>query len=581
MLKSRRSRWIAACVVFVLAVCGGVTWWQLNSPPTATIAADGGTVWDDGHGVGVRIAPGITSQATTITFAVGESHPKTPLDQLSDPISDSIDITPSQNIAGKSQVLFKVPYLVGINADCTKTGAAAAAQGRSICNAGIEVYNTAMQGWVPLPTSIENGNTLVADAPHYSEYRAAWAKIGDVTLSTMHNLQTHFASDTTLIGIAGSATKAFFGQFFNNLTGHFDAEEKLAPCEKSPDSDFTVNFQQPNDSVKPCVAKQGSAVKLLVGDANAIPVAVSTTQQNGIAPDRNTESELTTAIRNKIAEHMEGPSGSKVVIVSGLDVGTFTIDPDHVTDKNGTFIDSIPLQTSNSWWAVGGDYLTAVLALFFPEERVASQVDKLVDAADCMGTGFTKIPGMAAGNIPAQLAEVIKACLVPAGIDGGVLKKISVPEIVGMFAKLPKLIPESFQIGENISTYLRTGHGKGDSAFTVVNQAKALVGKWINQCAGRDDAIDILGNGKTSSWIEVELGSNGNQVYKYETQFSVETEEGKTSLIIESTQQPTLHDGQKLALDYKPAQDGYSATITVGGNENWFFWNDNGGRSPC
>jgi len=548
---------------------------------TATIDAHGGTVWNDKYDVGVNVQIGTTSEPTMITFKPGAKTPKTPLDSLTDPLGDPIDITPSQNIVGKSQVLFKVPDYVPTDVDCTKTGPAVTKRPRSICNAGIEVFNTKLQGWVPLDTTIKNGNTLVATAPHFSEYRAAWAKVGDVTLSTVHNVKDYFSSDTTLGGVAAHVTKAFFTQFFGNLTGHFDAEEKLSPCEKSPDNDLTIDFQTPNDSIKPCIAKQGDLAKLLVGDANAIPIAVTTTQQNGIKPDRNAESELTTMLRNKIAERLEGQAGSKVVIVSGLDVGTFTIDPAHMTDSSGKFVDSIPLQTSNSWWAVGGDYLTAVLALFFPEERVASQVDKLVDAADCMGTSFTKIPAMAAGNIPAQLAEIIKACLVPAGVDAGVLTKIGVPEIVGMFAKLPKLIPESFQIGENISTYLRTGHGKGDSAFTVVNQAHSLVGKWINQCAGRDDAIDIFGGDETSSWVETELGPDNSVVYKRDTYFSVETEEGKTYLKIESTQQPSLHDGQKVQVHYKPAQNGHSATITIGDGDNWYFWNDNRGASPC
>lgn len=577
VLKSKKSRWIIASIVVMLAVGLGAAWWLLKPwQATETIDAKGGTAWVENHGVGVRVQAA-SSQPTVITFKAGQAQPKTPLDQLTDQIGETIDIAPNQNIAGKSQVMFKVPASVPTNVDCSKTGAN---RPRSICNAGIEVYNTAMQGWVPLDTHIENGDTLVADAPHYSEYRQVLAKTGDVTLSTVHNAHTNLDNSTTPFSLVGQVTKAFFGQFFDNLTGHFDAE-KLAPCEKSPDQDFSVEFQLPNDSIKPCVAKQGDMVKLLVGDANAIPVAVTTTQQNGITADRNTEAELTTMLRNKIAERMTGTAGQKVIIVSGLDVNTFTIDPDHVTDASGKFVPTIPLQSSNSWWAVGGDYLSAVLALFFPEERVAAQVDKLVDVADCAGTGFTKIPGMAAGNIPGQLAEVIKACLVPAGVDAGLLKKIGVPEIVGMFVKLPKLIPESFQIGENISTYLRTGHGKGDANFTVTNLKQTLAGNWINQCAGRDDAIDILGNGEESSWVEKELGPDNGIVYTRDTFFKIVIEEGKPFMEIETTQQPSLHAGQKVELHYRPAQNGSSAFLNVGNNENWYFWNDNNGASPC
>lgn len=573
----RRPRLIGLMVialVLALAGVGGVVWnhyrpWQA----AAAVGAKGGSAWAGNHGVGVRVTA-TSGKATHLTFTEGEKRQKRPLDSLTDQIGDAVDIKPDHNIANASQVMFKVPSRVPTNVDCNRDDPK---RPRSICNAGIEVYNTTMQGWVPLPTTIEHGNVLVAEAPHYSEYRAVWAKVGDVTLSTFNGLVAHFKNDTTPDVILAKATGAFFTQLFNNLTGQLD-HEKTEPCEKSPDKDFLVDFKDANDNIKPCVVKQGDATKLLVADGLALPIAVTADAPHGVTPDRNTEAELTIALRNLIASKV---AGGKTVIVSGLDTGTFTIDPNNLSDANGKLTNAFSVKTSVSWTAVGGDYLIAALTLFFPEERVAEQVDKLVDAADCMTTGFQKIPGMAAGNIPDLLAETLKNCALPVGLEKGWLAKLGVHELGGLFLKFPKLIAESWQIGTNISTYLRTGKTKGDSTFNVTS-IKAFTGHWINQCPGRMDAIDFLhSDADDDSWVQQELGPDNKPTDTRSTYFEVEYEEGHLYMKVKETDMPGIKAGQKLELHYDPPQGGYSAFLTISGNELWFFWNDNNGIAPC
>ncbi|HEX3568391.1 MAG TPA: hypothetical protein VHT70_01810 [Candidatus Saccharimonadales bacterium] len=578
-MKFVRKRWWIIVVPAVIIALGiGGLWLHFRTwHTTVAVSGSGGSAWSN-HGVGIRVT-NATGKATRIALSKGTAQPKTPLDTATDQLGDAVEITPNQNIAGQSQVLFKVPANVPTNVDCSKTGDAAKNRPRSICNAGIEVYNTDMQGWVPLPTTIEHGNVLMADAPHYSEYREVWAKIGDVTLSTYNGVVAHFQNDTTPDVIVGKATVAFFQQMFNNLTGRFD-QEKLAACEKSPNDDFTIDFQQSNADIMPCVIKQGAATKLLVGDGIAIPIAVTANLPNGITPDEGNETEVTTALRNKVAQKVaEKIGGGKTIIVSGLDTGTFTIDPDHMADADGKPASVIPMQSSISWTATGGDYMIAVLSMLFNEERVAQQVDKIVDAGDCMATGLQKIPSLSQGEIPDKLAEIIKGCALPAGLGAGMLEKIGVPELAGTFLKSTKLLAESFQIGENISTYSRTGHGKGDSAFTVTNATKALTGHWINQCAGRDDAIDFLDEG--DSWVQTELNADNGQDATYSTYFKLVREEGKPFMEIDDTDMPGLHKGQKLSIRYQPAKNGYSAMLFIDDHDSWYFWNDNNGMSPC
>jgi hypothetical protein len=189
-------------------------------------------------------------------------------------------------------------------------------------------------------------------------------------------------------------------------------------------------------------------------------------------------------------------------------------------------------------------------------------------------TGFQKIPEMAAGDVPGTLAELLKNCALR-----GLLAGLGVGELAGALLKEAKLLPAMFQVGQAISFRARTGQSLGYSSFTVSSPLKALKGAWVYQCGGSDRAIDFLFQGD-DSWKVDELGPDNRVTAHYETFFATELDAGRPVMVIERTNLPGVKQGDRLAVTLQPGHDGFSDSIVIGNNPEWWYYRSSG-RSYC
>lgn len=555
--KRLRRRLLLCCSVIAL-IASAVIALRVTSPSldAVTLGKDGGTVWTS-HGVGVRVSAGVVAQPTELIVGEGQPHPHAPADGLLDVIGGPVNIVPDHVIpADKADVMFKVPAYVPTGIACSDNDPHAP---RSICNAGIEVYNPVLQGWVPLETRIEHGDTLVAVAPHFSEYRAVWTRLGEFTVNIGSTLKYTLTSLVTPDGLVAQTWLAYAKQLFENLTGHFDPE-KMKPCEQHSAGDFTASFTKANPKVAACVIGQGSELKVLMQNGWVFPVGFTTDAKEGVEPVRYTESELTAMLRNQLAGLV---AKGKTVFASGLDTAAFSIK-----DKAPT---SFTVTSHLSWTGVAADLVAATFELFFPPGRVVEQIGKLIDTANCVTTGYQKIPGMALGDVPGQLAEILKGCMLR-----GVLQALRVNELVGALLKEAKILPELYQVGQSIAHFARTGEDIATSTFVVSRPLEALKGQWTYECGGSGDVIDFVADG-SDSWLQVEYGPD-NSATRYETFFHTELKDGKPWLIVDKTTLPGVKAKQRFVIRLVPAHDGFADSISIG--ENWIFYRPTG-RSYC
>jgi len=63
----------------------------------AAVGPQGGTAWNSGKTIGIRVAPGGAGQVTTVTFAAvrQETTDESPLSQLAKVLAGPVDIVPS------------------------------------------------------------------------------------------------------------------------------------------------------------------------------------------------------------------------------------------------------------------------------------------------------------------------------------------------------------------------------------------------------------------------------------------------------------------------------------------------------
>lgn len=244
----KRRRWlILIAMATVVVAVAGLLAYSLWPSSDSVVSAQGGEAWNADRTVAVQVLPGGATQNTRITFKKPDTTPKeAPIMTALEVIVPAVDIVPDHPLnvataaeqeaaayaegskpASKVRVKFKVPGNVPLSA----TGKDGKPR-RSIYNAGIEVFNTHLQTWIPLETAVE-GDTLVADAPHFSEFRAVWERTGEVVINAGKSIKTTLNAATAHpIDLIGHTIGEYLRSFANNYAGIFD-DRKMEACTRS------------------------------------------------------------------------------------------------------------------------------------------------------------------------------------------------------------------------------------------------------------------------------------------------------------------------------------------------------------
>ena len=557
--RKRRTLALAIAVVAML-VLGSFTAYQLwPHESSAMIGAQGGEVWSDDHSVGVAVAPGGVSQDTTVAFKPSSVQAKeAPIMAAMKVIVPPVDIVPDHplNVAGteaalaavdknapssKVQVKLKAPKDVPLS----RTDASGKPQ-LSIYNAGIEVFNTNYQAWVPLETTVQ-GDTLVADAPHFSEYRAVEVLPGTHTVNVSHaqavQVTTDAATDSPLHLLA-HAVGEWLRAFALNAMGSF-APEKMEACEKEPSKEYEVEVTAKTPGkAGACMIEQNGNSQLLIKNGWSFPMMYTTDASAGVtAMTYPTELDLPSAARNKLIELF----GRNVALASGLDVAKFQLGETAPAEFKVTG------QFSATGFVV--DVATALFSVFMPEGYVvAAQIGGMVDLYNCLYVSVVKVANLSLGDIPARIGEIAKACITPA-----LAEKFAGIELLKAFAKETRILPE-FVDAATAGVYgAITG---GDSLTKVVisvskpsEQLKWLRGSWVDGGggAGTDKKI-VIKDDFTGTWNEINYTSQDTTASSSAT-FHVAMSSGRPTLFVDRSNVPALPKGGKFPIHKRSNSD--------------------------
>lgn len=540
---------VAALVAAALALAAG--WWlRDDGSSSAVIGGAGGEGWSADRAAGVRV--GALGREVEVVFKPGGRHPRVPADSLVEQIGAAVDVTPDVDLStARPQILFALPDSVPTDADC----AAPPAGRRTVCETGIQVFNTELRGWVPLESHVENGNVLVADAPHFSEYRAVWTRLGDLTVDVAGGVGVFLRAGTSPLDLLGHTAAAYVGQLLGAVSGRFD-DAKMSGCKDSPHPRLVATFTRPNERISACVVTEKGTTKLRVGNGWALPVAFTADTGTGLAAAQWADAELTTAVRARLAA---AAKGGNTAIASGLDVAAFDLRPDELP---GT----VTVRGAVSWTAVAADLVLATFQLFFPPARLADRIGPIIDGGNCVVGALNRLKGTAAAEVPGAIAETLKGCLLPK-----ILRKYRVDELAATILKEAKLLPQLVQVGQAAAHWARTGNGIADTEFTLSDPYGLLEGRWIYQCGGSDDAIDFLFQGD-DSWVITELAADNSVVSRQETFFDTAFVDGRPVLTVRRTTIPGVKAGDRFTVVFAEPIDGRPMRIEIG--DRWSYHRD-------
>jgi len=288
----------------------------------AAVGPQGGTAWNSGKTIGIRVAPGGAGQVTTVTFAAvrQETTDESPLSQLAKVLAGPVDIVPSSPLTS-ADVVFKF--------DPTTIPADAAAPGNplpTIKNAGIETYSDALGMWMPIPTAInEQAQELSAKVPHFSLFRMVINKIGEFTIDVGRKIKVVLTDVMTSIERLIAVGTALLKSWAQDFIGEFD--ESKYRCEpKSADFRVTIKDSTGLGKLAACVVRQPDGNnQLVLKNGLAVPMAFEAPGVPFVSPQVGTadtdQLEPLTIVRD-LAGIMGGTS-----IVSGLSLGYMQIGP--------------------------------------------------------------------------------------------------------------------------------------------------------------------------------------------------------------------------------------------------------------
>ena len=341
-----RIRWaVAGLVVLVLLAAVG---WYVLGPSTAataghTLGRAGGTIADPHHGVAVEVAPGGVTPGTSIAFRdPGRSLPESPLAALFDVLVQPVDIVPVGGTITNASVVFTIDP-------------AAIPAGRTIQNAGVEVFNNDMDTWVPIPTQVRGKDQLVARAPHFSIFRTVINKIGNVVIDAGRAVTVVLTAAMKPVDILWSVGLGLFKTFFEDITGRFEAS-KYTCDPRNQGYQVTVVDDTRQGELAACVVKRSDGTsELHIKDGLAIPMKFSAAGTTGLSPSFNGVDELPTMVRG-FADMLLGSAAVSGLDVTALHMATGT--PKKFT-VNGTL----------SWVAAGVDILVGLLTVLLPETK--------------------------------------------------------------------------------------------------------------------------------------------------------------------------------------------------------------------
>ncbi len=569
--KYRVNRRISIAVLISIGLIGFGGWWLLSRQSSASLTPKGGEGWNASHTVGVRVEAGSLSKTTQVIFSKGQLHEKAPADALLDVVGEVATITPDHAIAQhKAEVLFKAPSGVATDVNCSDHNPH---RKRSICNVSIEVYNTAWHAWIPLDTRIEHGDTLVATAPHFSDYRLGETKAGTVTVDLGRKVALNLDGNSSPFGLIGDVVKAYVKQFADNLTGTFNSE-KIASCDTAPAPDYSIDFTglRPGNKLNACVVKDHGNTKLLVANGWSIPLIITADTDHGVTAERFNQSEFTTALRNWDLGRTVLKGNS--TIASGLDTATFTIDDSIVPN-------SFTVNATASLYGAIDDIGLAIFDLFPATKTLAPHAGKVKDILNCGSTIYhqhssnekTAVPE----NLADEYAELTQKCLTPIALE-----KAELGDYADAVAKDTKAVTsELSQTTDAAAKYLTLQGDIAHASFVVSKPKAALIGQWSYECQGAGNHIDFVGDG-SDSWVETEYDAQNN-AKTYNTFFHVDLVQGHPVLTIDKTELPESHAGDKIDIQFLPVMDGRKPGIQLtsqrDGNE-WLFFQA-GGASYC
>lgn len=568
-VKSRR-KWVVVAAVAALVIASVVACVLLSRDSVATLSPAGGEAWNGDRTVGISAQAGVAGDTTNITFKRPQKTPaEAPIMAAMEVIVPAVDIVPSKPLATASfaeqaqladgerpgtkvQVKFKVPSYVPLTKESNN------GRQRSIYNADIQVFNEALQAWLPLGAMVD-GDTLVADAPHFSMYRVVWAKVGEVTIRATKSVKLVLDEATAKpVELVARTAAEFLKSFYTNSAGKFD-DGKMADCQKSPAKDYkAIATTAMHGRADACVYMNGGKPFLLMRNGWSFPMMyVSDAPQGVWAETYPTELDLAGVIRNQLVDMF----GKNVALASGLDVGKFRLTegaPDEFTVTGSMSVTGLAV-----------DMALATFAVFMPQGyALASQVGAVLDTVSCYYAAAQKLLNASLGDLPARFAEIAKSCFF-----GKLIDKIGGPELLKSIAKEVRLLPELID-ATVVSAY--NGITGQSLAKVTIRVAKPdsrldwLKGKWAYKDhpggpAGIDSSTLDIGDDLKGTFIDREYVTQ-NDIATYTTKFHVGMEGDKPVFYVDATNHPVMAAGDKLEILRR------SDHITLGLDGNFMFW---------
>jgi hypothetical protein len=237
-VKKYRSRLLLGVIAGVVAIALMLILAANESTTPTPASTHKSETWNGENTVGIR------SKGGHVAATFGRPADKlltSPLDSALEVIGEPVDIIPARQTKGLS-VIFTVPNRVPLEA---KDGNGRLQ--RSAHNAAIEIYEPSMGAWVPLDTRVE-GKILVADAPHFSIFRAVWLKMGEQQVGEIKVTTTPAMTPSEMLWRTGLE---YLKQFAFNATGKFD--ESKFNCSNL-NEDYGVTLEKPGRTAghRPC-----------------------------------------------------------------------------------------------------------------------------------------------------------------------------------------------------------------------------------------------------------------------------------------------------------------------------------------
>lgn len=537
-MKNRRGWVIGLSAILVFALAAGAAVWLKTWDTSATVGSAGGEARDWRRDVAVRVEPGGVARETRITFKDPAAiPPQAPIDSLLKVVGGPVDIVPDSTLS-KASVVFSIDP-------------------SQVQNAGIQVFNPKL-GWIPLETRVE-GDKLVADAPHFSMYRAVAVEPGQHNVTVGEKvIPFTIAADDKPLGLFMQTGIELAKQMANNATGTFD-DGKFRCQPAHPEYKVTANPPTNTAKVAACVITrdQPHGGTLVIKNGWALPMMFSTDAPSGVSANvAPVTMETVPFVRNVL-----GKVAGNFAFVSGLETGSFTI--------GNAAPDSFTVTGRISWSATAVELAMSMLTVFFPQKLLASQTDMGVDFVNCVAVTAQSIFGMASGEIAGKLADLLSKCAVNAMVE-----KFGYYELLKAVGQELKLIPALKNLVEVLKHAGLHQEDLSRSSFTIAMPGKEfeiLLGNWFNECGGRDNIFKVDPDYK-GAWINRQYNPN-NSFVEHNTLFHLEMDGNTPVAVIDATQMPGLTKNDRLRIRLA----GYKM-IVVGDH---MFYREDISASPC